>query len=159
MAIPVYLGIDANDEETKIFKKRGKTRGPQRHDEAWNPKGVSLKGVLKEERPQREGVKREIMESTLAESKKFTGPSVTPPAVKERRETTKKKNLAPRIKEETTSTEPKGESTVGVDRASSVVKYDAFSRGSISHIDIHRCSTTHGKEGYGYREATFGQDT
>ena len=56
--IPVYLGIDANDEDTKIFKKRGKTRGPQRHDEAWNPKGVSLKGILKEERPQREGVKR-----------------------------------------------------------------------------------------------------
>ncbi|XP_003738948.2 lysine-specific demethylase PHF2, partial [Galendromus occidentalis] len=100
----VYLGIDANDEETKIFKRRGKTRGPQRHDEAWNPKGVSLKGIMKGERPQREGVKREVMESTLAESKKFVGPT-TPSVTRERREPIRKKKIppTPRIKEETIS--------------------------------------------------------
>ncbi|XP_022710411.1 uncharacterized protein LOC111272994 [Varroa jacobsoni] len=72
----IYLGIDANDDDWKSMKKRAKSSGGRIStsgtDQTWNPKGVSLKGVTKgEQRPQREGVKREVMESTLAESTKF----------------------------------------------------------------------------------------
>ncbi|OQR70994.1 lysine-specific demethylase PHF2-like [Tropilaelaps mercedesae] len=80
----IYLGIDATDDDWKSIKKRGKSAGGRvpsgGGDQTWNPKGVSLKNVNKgEQRPQREGVKREIMESILAESTKFEPDIVSTP--------------------------------------------------------------------------------
>lgn len=119
--LPVYLGIDANDDEWKSMKKRnrgapGKQANAGAADQTWNPKGVSLKGVSRDgQRPQREGVKREIMESTLAESTKYdpTAASATAKSNKAAKVKREKKEAAkPKPPKESItkiSTEPKSE--------------------------------------------------
>lgn len=111
----VYLGIDANDDEWRSMKRRnrggggGGRTGSGATDQTWNPKGVSLKGLNREaQRPQREGVKREIMESTLAESTKYD-PTATPNTDSKTAKVAKAK-VPPREKKEHPKIKPEKES-------------------------------------------------
>ncbi|XP_067129038.1 histone lysine demethylase PHF8-like isoform X2 [Centruroides vittatus] len=58
----IYLGLEASDDEIHVFKPRGRTK----RDEPWNPKARLLPNCPKPERPTREGVKKEAIESGLA---------------------------------------------------------------------------------------------
>lgn len=58
----IYPTLDISDDEGLVFKSRGRGK----RDEAWNPKTKLLPNCPKPERPVREGVKNEAVESGLA---------------------------------------------------------------------------------------------
>lgn len=81
---------------------------------------MSLKGLPREaQRPQREGVKREIMESTLAESTKYDPTATSAPTTKPVKAS--KAKGAPREKKE--------QSKVPVERGESISKISSESKG------------------------------
>ncbi|XP_076304683.1 histone lysine demethylase PHF8-like isoform X2 [Tachypleus tridentatus] len=87
----IYLGFEATDEEGYIFKRRGR----RKPDEAWNPKAKLVPNCPKPERPVREGVRKEVVESGIAAAAAKL--ANLPP---QKRSYNKKKLIHPKNKEE-----------------------------------------------------------